>query len=105
MKIFVNLFITLIVGLLYNVSVTTGDKRGAGTSAKVYVILYSEDGNTNSGKLWIRNGKSGNFTRGMTDQFQVECADQLSPVHHITVGHDNSGTGAGWYLEKVGFCF
>ena len=92
-----------LIGLLYNLNITTGDVRGAGTSAKVYVILYSEDGNLNSGKLWIRNGNRNNFERGRTDAFQVECADQLSPVHHITVGHDNSGVGAGWNLEKVGF--
>ena len=93
--------LSLHTGLLYNLHITTSDIRGAGTSAKVYVILYSEDGNQSSGKLWIRNGKGNNFERGRTDLFIVECAEQLSPVHHITVGHDNSGMGAGWNLEKV----
>lgn len=25
----------------------------------------------------------------------------LSPLHHLTIGHDNSGLGSGWYCEKV----
>ena len=90
------------LGLLYNVNVTTGDVRGASTSAKVFVIFYGgENGELTSGKLWILNGKSDNFERGRTDIFTVECAEELSPLHHITVGHNNTGPGAGWFLEKV----
>lgn len=89
-------------GLPYIINITTGDIRGAGTSAKVYVILYGgKDGDLNSGKLWIRNGSKDNFERGRTDIFNVECAEELSPIHHVTIGHDNSGVGAGWYLEKA----
>ena len=91
-----------ISGIPYNLQITTGDVRGAGTSAKIYVILYGgKKGEKSSGKLWVRNGKRDNFERGRTDIFTVECAEELSPMDHITIGHDNSGVGAGWYLEKV----
>lgn len=90
------------LGLLYNLHVTTGDVRGASTSAKVFVIFYGgENGELTSGKLWILNGKSDNFKRGLTDVFTVECAEELSPLHHITIGHNNTGPGAGWFLEKA----
>lgn len=90
------------VGILYNVHITTGDIRGASTSAKVYMILYGgKKGDITSGKLWLHNGKDDNFKRDRTALFTVECCEEVSPLHHITIGHDNSGVGAGWYLEKV----
>ena len=60
-----------------------------------------EEGKVNSGKLWLMNGKEGSFQRGRTNIFTVETANMLSPLHHLTVGHDNGGLGAGWFLEKV----
>lgn len=35
----------------YEVSVATGDVRGAGTNANVYIIMYGEEGDT--GKLSV----------------------------------------------------
>lgn len=90
------------LGIPYHIHVTTGDVRNASTNARVYVILHGgEDGENNSGKLWLQNEKKDNFGRGRTDIFTVETTDMLSPLHHLTIGHDNSGLGAGWYCEKV----
>lgn len=90
------------LGIPYHIHVTTGDVRNASTNARVYVILHGgEDGENNSGKLWLQNEKKDNFERGRTDIFTVETTDMLSPLHHLTIGHDNSGLGAGWYCEKV----
>ena len=81
------------------IHVVTGDVRSAGTSARVYVVLYGgKKGQENSGKIWLENGK---FERGRTDIFTQEVASMLSPLSKIEVGHDNSGAGAGWFLEKV----
>ena len=89
-------------GIPYHLHITTGDMRNASTNAKVYVILHGgEDGENNSGKLWLQNDKKDNFERGRTDIFSVETTEMLSPLHHLTIGHDNSGLGAGWYCEKV----
>lgn len=82
---------------------TTGDVRNASTNARVYVILHGgEDGERNSGKLWLQNEEKDNFEKGRTDIFTVETTEMLSPLHHLTIGHDNSGLGSGWYCEKVG---
>ena len=80
--------------------------RNASTSANVFIVLYGgEDGEKNSGKLVLRNENNDNFKRDRTDIFQVETADCLSPLHHVTIGHDNTGLGAGWFCEKVRFPF
>ena len=81
---------------------TTGDVRGAGTDANVFVIFFGgENGETNSGKLFLEDDSKNNFERGKTDVFTVECTEQFSPLHHLRIGHDNSGPASGWYLEKV----
>ena len=91
------------LGIPYHVHVTTGDVRNASTNARVYVILHGgEDGESNSGKLWLQNEQKDNFERGRTDIFIVETTEMLSPLHHLTIGHDNTGLGSGWYCEKVG---
>ena len=78
---------------------STGDVSNAGTSARVYIVMYGgNEGTKNSGKIWLEGG---NFTRSRTDIFNIEVADMLSPLHHIEIGHDDSGTGAGWFLDKV----
>ena len=85
---------------------TTGDVRGAGTDANVFVILFGgKDGETNSGKLFLEDDSKNNFERGTTDIFTVECSEQFSPLHHLRIGHDNSGAASGWYLEKVSSIF
>ena len=87
------------LGLPYIIHVTTGDVEQAGTSARVFVTLHGgKDGNQTSGKIWLESGK---FVRGRTDVFNVNVAEKLSPLSRIDIGHDNSGMGAGWNLDKV----
>ena len=35
-----------------------------------------------------------------TDEFHIECPC-LGPLKRVRIGHDNSGIGAGWFLDKV----
>ncbi|OXB52642.1 UNVERIFIED_CONTAM: hypothetical protein H355_013026, partial [Colinus virginianus] len=85
-------------GIVYNVSVVTGDVRGAGTNSKIHLILHGSKGLKNSGKIFLEGGR---FERGRTDLFDVEIAALLSPLSRVTVGHDNCGVSSGWYCEKV----
>ena len=48
--------------------------------------------------MWLTGGK---FDRGKTDVFNVEVAQMLSPLSKIDVGHDNSGSGPGWFCKQV----
>ncbi|XP_070566658.1 lipoxygenase homology domain-containing protein 1-like isoform X2 [Ptychodera flava] len=87
-------------GIPYEIRVTTSDRRHAGTSAKVYIVMHGGHGDKqeNSGKIWLHGG---NFERGRTDIINIECASLLSPLSRLVVGHDNSGPGSGWHLEKI----
>lgn len=83
----------------YEVKVTTGDKRGAGTDANVFVTVYGLDGD--SGERELRKSEHVNkFERGQTDTFIVKAVD-LGELQKIKIRHDNKGGGAAWYLEKV----
>ncbi|XP_043937953.1 lipoxygenase homology domain-containing protein 1 isoform X2 [Protopterus annectens] len=85
-------------GIVYNVSVVTGDVRGAGTNSKVHIILHGSKGLKNSGKIFLEKGE---FERGRTDTFNLEIAALLSPLSRVTIGHDNSGVSSGWFCDKV----
>ena len=41
-----------------------------------------------------------NFESGECDKFKIEMADIGKP-YKIRVGHDNSGSFAGWHLDRV----
>ncbi|KAI8493666.1 Lipoxygenase y domain-containing protein 1, partial [Branchiostoma belcheri] len=84
-------------GYPYQVRVETGDVRNAGTSARVFIEMWGVDGEETSGKIYL----DGKFQRGKTDVLDVETGSILSPLSKIVIGHDNSGTGPGWYCEKV----
>ncbi|KAJ3604783.1 hypothetical protein NHX12_026835, partial [Muraenolepis orangiensis] len=81
----------------YEVTVTTGDRRAAGTNASVFCQIYGEDGKT---QVLALQNRSNNFERGTTEIFKVE-AHNVGKVYKIRIGHDGSGIGDGWFLEAV----
>ncbi|EDQ93112.1 uncharacterized protein MONBRDRAFT_31037 [Monosiga brevicollis MX1] len=80
----------------YKLTIFTGDKRNAGTSANVFCKLVGERGASDN---VILENSSKNFQRDRTDIFTVEASD-LGSLRHIVLGHDNHGMGAGWYVER-----
>ena len=88
-----------LLGIPYTITVKTGDLPNAGTSAGVYCVMYGgRGGERNSGKIWLTSGK---FQRGRTDRCNVEVLELLSPLSRLDIGHDNKGTGPGWFLEEA----
>lgn len=81
----------------YRIQVHTGDKRGAGTDANVYIILHGERGDTGKRPL---ESSGNNFERGKIDTFGIETLD-VGELQKITIGHDGSGFGSGWFLDNV----
>ena len=79
------------------VSIYTGDKLNSGTDAKVWINLMDETGRLESGKIEL----DGKFERNDVDKIDLELTDHYSPMKYIYIGHDNSGRGPGWYLDKV----
>uniref|UniRef100_H2LK33 Lipoxygenase homology PLAT domains 1 n=1 Tax=Oryzias latipes TaxID=8090 RepID=H2LK33_ORYLA len=81
----------------YIVSVFTADMKGSGTDADVFLNIFGEHGDT--GERRLDSGKD-NFERGSEDKFTIE-APNLGRLKKITIGHNNRGSSAGWFLDKV----
>ncbi|KAK3092113.1 hypothetical protein FSP39_025311 [Pinctada imbricata] len=83
----------------YSVYVTTGSLWNAGTDANVYMTMYGDKGDTGVRQLYSSN-KSSLFKQGKTDMFTVEAV-ALGHLKRIIVGHDGTGPGLGWHLERI----
>ena len=59
----------------YHVSVKTGNVRGAGTDANVYLKIFGDKGDT--GTLWLQSSENNKnkFEKDRTDLFKPEAAD------------------------------
>lgn len=77
----------------------TGTKRGAGTDSNVFMTMYGSLGDSGERELRKSNNRN-KFEDGQVDEFKVKAVD-LGDLEKIKIGHDNSGFGAAWYLEKV----
>ncbi|XP_061603543.1 lipoxygenase homology domain-containing protein 1 [Phyllopteryx taeniolatus] len=102
-----NLFVRDLLGSLnqmdvpklnkYTVSVLTADMKGSGTDADVFLNIFGEHGDTGERRL---DSDKNNFERGSEDKFTIE-APNLGRLRKITIGHNNRGSSAGWFLDKV----
>uniref|UniRef100_A0AAQ5X247 Lipoxygenase homology PLAT domains 1b n=1 Tax=Amphiprion ocellaris TaxID=80972 RepID=A0AAQ5X247_AMPOC len=81
----------------YAVSVFTADVKGSGTDADVFINIFGEFGDT--GERRLDNDKN-NFERGTEDKFTIE-APNLGKIRKVTIGHNNKGSSAGWFVDKV----
>uniref|UniRef100_A0A8C9M1P1 Lipoxygenase homology domain-containing protein 1 n=1 Tax=Panthera tigris altaica TaxID=74533 RepID=A0A8C9M1P1_PANTA len=86
----------------YEVEVWTGDVGGAGTTARVYVQIYGEDGKTD---VLFLSSRSKVFERASKDTFQTDTftiyAIDLGALTKIRIRHDNSGNRPGWFLDRI----
>ncbi|XP_071410619.1 oxygen-regulated protein 1 isoform X4 [Pithys albifrons albifrons] len=84
----------------YTVKVYTGDKRGAGTDAKVHIILFGNEDKSEVFQLSQSLDHQNPFERGKVDTFKIKTK-KLGRLHSIEIGHDGKGFASGWFLEKV----
>lgn len=75
----------------YTVVTRTGNKKGAGTDAKVYVTLLGA--NQPSEALLLENDIR-NFQRGREDSFKLYLDQNLGEIRNIVIEQDDSGDGA-----------
>lgn len=87
-----------LVPVKYEIIIITGDVKGAGTDANVFITIYGVNGD--SGQRHLRQKFRNLFERGRTDRFVLEMLD-LGELLRVKVEHDNSGSNCGWYLECV----
>jgi outer membrane protein assembly factor BamB len=84
----------------YRISVLTGDRKNAGTDAKVTIGLIGADGAT-SGPLDLDTPGRNDFERGQLDVFTLSAPANISELATIALDQDNGGDGPGWYVREV----
>uniref|UniRef100_A0A3B3CLJ0 Lipoxygenase homology PLAT domains 1b n=1 Tax=Oryzias melastigma TaxID=30732 RepID=A0A3B3CLJ0_ORYME len=80
----------------YLVSVFTADVKGSGTDADVFINIFGEAGDT---ERRLDSDKN-NFEKSTEDKFTID-APNLGKIRKITIGHNNKGSSAGWFADKV----
>ncbi|XP_045601794.1 allene oxide synthase-lipoxygenase protein isoform X4 [Procambarus clarkii] len=82
------------------ITVVTGDRRGAGTDSKVFVILYDAEGHSSS-TLRLNNRITTNC-RGQTSTFKRNSEiSNLTSVVRIEFWIEKFGVGAGWFVDRI----
>lgn len=87
-----------LVPVKYEIIVITGDEKGAGTDANVFITIYGSNGD--SGRRQLRQKFRNLFERGRTDRFLLEMLD-MGELQKVQVEHDNSGLNPSWLLDRV----
>ncbi|KAL2778056.1 lipoxygenase homology domain-containing protein 1 isoform 1 [Daubentonia madagascariensis] len=83
---------------VYEVITATGDVRGAGTDANVFITLFGENGI--SPKLHLTSKSESAFEKANVDVFRVRTSN-VGLIYKIRIEHDNTGLNASWYLDRV----
>ncbi|KAM8949870.1 lipoxygenase homology domain-containing protein 1 isoform 1-T1 [Lycaon pictus] len=83
---------------VYEVVTATGDVRGAGTDANVFITIFGENGL--SPKLHLTSKSESAFEKANVDVFRVRT-NNVGLIYKIRIEHDNTGLNASWYLDRV----
>ncbi|KAM9308372.1 oxygen-regulated protein 1 [Gastrophryne carolinensis] len=85
----------------HEIKVYTGDMSGAGTDANVYIILFGENGNSFGPVQLTQPLKDEKpFKSGKVDTFIISTKE-IGTISHIEIGHNGTGFGSGWFLDKI----
>ncbi|KAL0965208.1 hypothetical protein UPYG_G00278200 [Umbra pygmaea] len=87
-----------LVPVKYEIIVITGDEKGAGTDANVFITIYGSNGD--SGRRPLRQKFRNLFERGQTDRFLLEMLD-MGELLRVRVEHDNTRLSPGWLLDRA----
>ncbi|XP_078664759.1 polycystin-1-like protein 2 [Branchiostoma floridae x Branchiostoma belcheri] len=83
----------------YIVTLYTGFKRFAGTTAKVAIIVTGEDGQSEPHLLTDPERRV--FEAAGVDSFLITTAQSMGPLSSVHVWHDNSGDKPSWFLDQI----
>ncbi|XP_058613751.1 lipoxygenase homology domain-containing protein 1-like isoform X4 [Onychostoma macrolepis] len=87
-----------LIPVKYELIVITGDEKGAGTDANVFITIFGSNGD--SGQRQLTKKFQNLFERGKTNRFILELLD-LGDLLRMHVEHDNSGLSPGWLLSRI----
>jgi PLAT/LH2 domain len=85
---------------VYQVSIKTGDKVGAGTDSNIFMTIYGDRGQT--GEIRLNGLLSGNaFERNQIDALALQGFLDVGTLTKVKIRSDGNYAGAAWYLERV----
>lgn len=84
---------------LYLVTIYTGGRLNAGTTADVFLILVSMSSESNA--YLLRHPDHQTFQRSSVDTFLLTAKIDLGELTLIRVWHNNVGHSPSWYLSRV----
>ncbi|KAI8506487.1 hypothetical protein Bbelb_159140 [Branchiostoma belcheri] len=83
----------------YVITVYTGFKGNAGTTAEVTIVLYSQD--RESPPFILSDSKRITFEKGSVDSFLVSTPEPLGGLIYLRVWHNNAGYSPAWFLSQI----
>lgn len=85
---------------IYEVTVTTGIRRSAGTTANTAIIMYGEDQDSDPFLLTdIDTNRP--LQRGVSHTFLLTTRESLGHLLHVRVWHDNEGKDPALFIKQV----
>ena len=84
----------------YEILVKTGDIKGAGTDANVYIALVDDEGRKSRDILLDCTWRD-DFEKGNTDCFKISNVPQLGEIKRVELWRDNKGLNDDWFVEWV----
>ncbi|KAJ7329439.1 hypothetical protein JRQ81_015613 [Phrynocephalus forsythii] len=85
--------------MCYLVTVFTGSRLRAGTTADVFVQLVGE--RAASDVHCLKHPEYLTFSRGAIDTFLLTCKNDLGNIYCLRVWHNNAGSSPNWFLSRV----
>ncbi|XP_076147527.1 polycystin-1-like protein 1 [Alosa pseudoharengus] len=84
---------------LYSVTIHTGLRSRSIMTAKVYLVLYGEEGVSETKELYIPERSL--FSRNSKDTFILSTAERLGSIWKVRLWHDSAGPSPSWYVSHV----
>eukprot|EP00057_Strongylocentrotus_purpuratus_P032934 XP_789433.2 PREDICTED: arachidonate 5-lipoxygenase [Strongylocentrotus purpuratus] len=84
----------------YNIHVKTGDRKGAGTDANVYIALHNDQGKR-SRDIQLDCKFKNDFERGKVDTYPVSNLPNFGRISMIELWRDDAGLNDDWYVDSV----
>lgn len=89
------------LGLAHYVAhVKTGDRKGAGTDANVWLVLHDEHGNA-SKETKLNSTFHNDHERGQMSSYGIMNANHLGRIAKVEFWRDSFGIGDSWYLDII----
>ena len=83
----------------YEVIISTGMRRHAGTTANIAMTMTGEHGESQPFLLKSSHGTT--LARGSVNSFLVTTSESLGEISYVRVWHDNFGDSPAWYLKQI----